>query len=214
VSVARQLGAKAIQAHVTELPTSIPLYPGMTEEELEAAEAYAAFLDVTRLGYTRHHHQPIMLSEPSRYNDLLGHIYLHKAVMAAHMSEEVSLQDAAADWYDNVYRPAVTLIRKYELLKYMEGRTEGDAYLWMIEHLREAHEQYGEQISSPRLSDALADYLREKRIPVPDDLLSEKDATVKLARAEVEEQLRIYQEQLARQNGKTHEEVGDHRNGG
>ena len=155
-----------------------------------------------------------MLSEPSRYNDLLGHIYLHKAVMAAHMSEEVSLQDAAADWYDNVYRPAVTLIRKYELLKYMEGRTEGDAYLWMIEHLREAHEQYGEQASSPRLSGALADYLRDKRIPVPDDLLSEKDATVKLARAEVEEQLRIYQEQLARQNGKAHEEVGDHRNGG
>jgi hypothetical protein len=206
VSVARQLGAKTIQAHVTELPTSIPLRPGMTEEELEAAEAYAAFLDITRLGFMRHHHQPILLSEPSRYNDLLGHVYLHRAVMQSSEGKEVTLPEAAADWYDNVYRPAVTLIRKYELLTYLPKRTEGDLYLWMIEHLRDVREEFGDQATTRRLSDALVDYLTEKRIPVPKDLLSEKDSTVELARAEVEEQLRLYKEQLAKQNGKVVDE--------
>jgi hypothetical protein len=207
--VARQLGAKTIQAHVTELPTSIPLHPDMSEEELESAEAYAAFLDVTRLNYMRPHHQPIMLTEPSRYNDLLGHIYLHRAVMKSSTGKEVELPQAAADWYDNVYRPAVTLIRKYEILKYLPGRTEGDLYLWMIDHLREVKEQFGEEATARTLSDALVDYLTEKRISVPKDLLKEQDKTVELARAEVEKQLRAYEEQLAKQNGKAHEEVGD-----
>ena len=209
VSVARQLGAKTIQAHVTELPTSIPLHPGMTEEELESAEAYAAFLEVTRLGYMRPHHQPIVLSEPSRYNDLLGHIYLHMAVMnSGNDGEEVTLQQAAADWYDNVYRPAVTLIRKYEVLKYLPGRTEGDLYLWMIDHLREVREQVGDEAASRTLSDALVDYLTERRIAVPKELLIEKDETVELARAELQEHLRRYEEQHAKQNGKALEETG------
>jgi hypothetical protein len=213
VSVARQLGAKTIQAHVTDLPTSIPLRPGMTEEELATAEAYAAFLDVTRLSYTRHHHQPIVLSEPSRYNDLLGHVYLHKAVLESSRGKEVPLSEAAADWYDNVYRPAVTLIRKYEILKLLPKRTEGDLYLWMIDHLRDAKDEFGEQATSRSLSDALVDYLTEKRIPVPKDLLTEKDSTVQLTRAEVDEQLRLYREQLAKQNNKAMDEVGDRHNG-
>jgi hypothetical protein len=213
VSVARQLGAKTIQAHVTELPTSIPMHPGMTEEELESAEAHAAFLEVTRLDYMRPHHQPIVLSEPSRYNDLLGHIYLHMAVLKSTSGEEVTLQQAAADWYDNVFRPAVTLIRKYEIPKYLPGRTEGDLYLWMIDHLREVRETLGDQAPARTLSDALVDYLTERRISVPKDLLTEKDATVELARAEIEEQLRRYEEQHAKQNGKALDEVGNHHGG-
>lgn len=209
VSVARQLGAKTIQAHVTELPTSIPMHPGMTEEELESAEAHAAFLEVTRLDYMRPHHQSIVLTEPSRYNDLLGHIYLHMAVMKSSSGEEITLPQAAADWYDNIYRPAVTLIRKYEILKYLPGRTEGDLYLWMIDHLREVRETFGDQAPARTLSDALVDYLTERRISVPKDLLTEKDATVELARAEIEEQLRRYEEQHAKQNGKALDEVGN-----
>jgi hypothetical protein len=149
VSVARQLGAATIQAHVTELPTSIPLHPGMSEEELDSAEAYAAFSDATELSLTRPLHQPILLSEPTRYVDLLGHINLHQAVMSQREGREVSLREAAADWYDNVYRPAVTLIRKYRIMELLPRRgdterTEGDVYLWMIDHLREAIENLGD----------------------------------------------------------------------
>ncbi|MBE2271575.1 MAG: hypothetical protein IAE80_25300 [Anaerolinea sp.] len=196
VSVARQMGAKTIQAHVTELPTSICLRPGVSASELDDLTAYAEFLDITRLPYTRPSHQSMELSEASRYDDLLGHIYLHGAVMGRKDNRSVPLDEAAADWYDNVYRPAITLIRKYDMMQYMPKRTEADLYLWMVDHLLEVKEAYGEQASSRSFSDALVDYLASRGISVPRDLLHEKDSTVTIARADVEKQLAEYRERL------------------
>jgi hypothetical protein len=186
VSVARQLGSQTIQAHVTELPTSIMLRPGMTEEELDAAEAYATFLDITRLGVTRAHHQSITLSEPSRYVDLLGHVYLHQAVMSQEQQREVPIEEAAADWYDTVYRPAVTLIRKHNILGEKSDRTEADLYLWMIDHLREMKEELGDDTPVRTFHDALLNYLASRRIPAPDGLVQERGETVEIARVDVE----------------------------
>jgi hypothetical protein len=196
VSVARQLGAKVIQAHVTELPTSICLHADMTEKELVSAEAYAAFLEQTGMERTRPHHQSITLSEPSRYDDLLGHIHVHRAVLSQQQGREISIEEAAADWYDKVYRPAITLIRKYDVLKGDNNRTEGDLYLWMIDHLREMMEDYGEESNARSFSDALVDYLSDKRIPVPKELLVEKDATVELAKVDLDDALRSYKAKL------------------
>ncbi len=207
VSVARQLGSKTIQAHVTELPTSISLKPGMSEEELSNVTAYAEFLDITRLPHMRPHHQSMMLSEPSRYDDLLGHINLHRSVMESSEGHPVTIEEAAADWYDNVYRPAVTLIRKYDMLKYMAKRTEGDLYLWMIDHLREVKDAYGDEAERRTFSDALVDYLSEKHIPVPKDLLTEKDDSVKLARVDVERQLRDYRARIQQREQNPNDEL-------
>ncbi len=194
VSVARQIGAKTIEAHVTELPTSVHLHPGMTEEELDGATAYAAFLEETGLARTRLHHQPMNLSERSRYADLMGHIYTHLYIMeqGARQDEHgtsITLEQAAADWYDNVYRPAVTLIRKHGILEMVPGRTEGDLYLWLVDHLREVREQYGETAPVRRFSHALVDFLEDRNLTVPKDLLTEKDDSVILARADVERAL-------------------------
>ncbi len=202
VSVARQLGSRTIQAHVTELPTSITVRPGMTYDDLAALTAYAEFLDAVRLEFTRPHHQSMQLSEPSRYGDLLGHINLHGAVMESTAGHPVTLEEAAADWYDRVYRPAVTLIRKYDVLRLMPGRTEGDLYLWMIDHLREVKEALGDQPESARrFSDALVDFLASRRIAVPRDLLDEQDASVQLTRTDIERQLEEYRARLQREGG-------------
>jgi hypothetical protein len=212
VSVARQMGATHIQAHVTELPTSIALHPDVNEEDIDALAAYAVFLDETRLPMTRPHHQPITLSEPSRYNDLLGHIHLHQAVLRQR-GEEVDFEDAAADWYDNVFRPAVTLIRKYNVLEHYPNRTEGDMYLWMIDHLREVREELGEGTPSRTFSDALEDFLVERRIPVPNDLREEKDKSVTLTRAEVARQLEEYEERLQSEQDPDHHYAAGSLNG-
>ena len=187
VSVARQLGTETIQAHVTELPTNIPLSPDMTDRELDSLTSYAAFLDETNLTRTRPHHQPIQLSEPSRYPELLGHIYLHAQVMEQTRGEPVSMSQAAADWYDNVYRPALTLIRKYAILSLTQDkkRTEADVYLWMVDHLRDARRQYGEEAPVRKFSDALVDYLNEQKIPIPAELVNEEDESVVLSRTQV-----------------------------
>jgi uncharacterized ParB-like nuclease family protein len=189
VSVARQLGSESIQAHVTELPTSVQLRPGMSEEELDDEVAYAAFLDETRLPYTRPHHVSLKLSETSRYGDLLGHVYLHRSIMQQAQKETIAIEDAAANWYDEVFRPAVTLMRKYNVLAESKDRTEADMYLWLIEHLSEVKELYGDKAPTRSFSDALVDFLVSRSMDVPKELLAEKDATVKLARANLDEQL-------------------------
>ncbi len=209
VSVAHQLGNQTIQAQVWELPTSLALSSDMDEEDISALATYAEFLDTTRLPYTRPNHQPITLSEPSRYADLLGHIDLHGAVLQKRSGERIDFEDAAADWYDNVYRPAVTLIRKYDVLSHTPKRTEGDLYLWLIDHLREVRDEVGEMGETRTFSGALEDFLVEKRIPVPNDLRAEKDQTVTLARSEIERELEAYRAQIAAERyGNGHESSG------
>lgn len=189
VSVAREMGNGTIQAHVTELPTSIDLEPGMSRAELEAAGAYATFLYESGLNRVRPHHQAINLSEPSRYSDLMGHIYLHRKVLARSTGRDLSMEDAAADWYDNVFRPAVTLIRKYKILDQIKGRTEGDMYLWMVDHLSEVKAEMGEDAQERSFSDALAALLEEHKKPVPEDLRDEDDDSVSISRAEIQAML-------------------------
>ena len=191
VSVARQMDARTIQAHVTELPTSVPLHSGLTLADIDAKAAYAAFLDETELSKTRPSLQSIELSEPSRYPELMGHIYLHAQVLERLRGQPIATRDAAVDWYDNVYVPAVNLIRKYQILDQVKDstdeRTVADLYLWMVEHLREIRRLYGEQDNSVarKFSDALVDYLAENRTPVPRELLDEDDEHVLLSRKEV-----------------------------
>ncbi len=192
VSVAREMGNKFIEAHVIELPTSIDLEPGMSAEQLAVAEAYAAFLDTTKLDQSRPHHQSVLISQPDGYVDLMAHIHLHQLALEHAGQCEVSLGKAAADWYDNVYRPALTLIRKYGVMRYFPGRTEGDLYLWLVEHLGQVKEAYGEASKTASFSNALTDLLSERRKPVPEDLRQEQDHTVNLVREDVQAALEAY----------------------
>jgi len=201
VSVARELGAKTIEAHVTELPTSVDLEPGMTEDELEAATAYAAFLEESGLERTRPHHQSLQLSEKSRYPEMLGHIYLHQKILEHQAGKPIPVDEAAARWYDDVFRPAVTLIRKYDILEQMPDRTEGDLYLWMVDHLREVRDEFGETASARSFSDALVDFLQEHNMPVPEDLHKEEDPSVILTKTQVMRAVQI---------ARTREEQDDH----
>ncbi len=185
VSVAKQLNNKTIEAHVTELPTSIKIEPGMSLKDLDKAGSYAAFLEEIGIETTRPHHQSLELSEASRYSDLLGHIYLQKSMLEHKKSKPVTIEEAASDWYDNVFRPAVTLIRKYQILEHMPERTEADLFLWLVDHLREVRDELGEQAESRTFSDAVVDFLTERHISVPKDLLMENDESVILSKTQV-----------------------------
>src|SRR5690606_19489829 len=132
-----------------------------------------------------------------RYVDLLGHVYLHQRALELEHNRTYSLEEAAADWYDNVYRPAVTLIRKYDVLRHFPKRTEGDLYLWLVDHLSEVKTQLGEDTPIRTFSQALSDLLMEKRKPVPEDLLREQDDSVTLTRSEVQAALDQYRAKVA-----------------
>lgn len=174
VSVAKQLGAKTIQAHVTELLTPVPFHADMSERDIDEAAAYAAFRNETGLAHTRIHHQSLRLSDPTRYPDLMGLIEIHRNFLSRVRGTPVSIETAAADWYDNVYRPVVTVMRKYRIMDEYPDRTEADLFLWMVRNLADLREQFGDDSAEPT-RDNLIEFLRDRGLNVPDDFLSEND---------------------------------------
>jgi len=201
VSVARQIKSKTIHAHVTELRTPIALHHNMSDNDLDSAASYAEFLATTDLRVTRPHHQSLELSEPSRYGELMEHVYLHKNILEQIEEHAVPLRDAAAHWYDNVFRPAVTLIRKYSVLNELtprkdnDMRTEADMYLWMVGHLHQVREQLGTETTGS-YSDAIVDLLSENRLSVPKELLIENDEIAPITRTQVMRAIHMDDEQI------------------
>jgi hypothetical protein len=198
VSVAVQLGFDTIEAHVTELLSPIAFRADMTLEQLDHAEAYAEFIKLTDLAIVRPHHQSLQLSKPTRYNDLIGHIELHKAFVEHTFRAEVSFREAAAHWYDSVYRPALTLIRKYGILalvgkgEHDMPHTEADMYLWMVDHLREIEAQMEDRETlAYTFSDTLVDFLTQKKLSIPKSLLIEEDEPIIVTEQQLEQVLKV-----------------------
>ena len=168
VSVALAMGQKLIEAYVTEVDIPVSLDRTALTKQLNAVEAYMTFLDETGLRYIPQH-ENLMLSEPTRYADFMGHINLHGAVLNDCEECPVSIHEAAAHWYETVYLPTVVLIRKHNILAHMKKRTEADMYLWLVDHLCDLERSYKGLVSD--LTPALASFLDKHRLPVPEELV-------------------------------------------
>lgn len=171
VSIARQLGHESIEAHVTELDTPVDLEPDMSPQMWQTAEAYSEFLRNTHLDKNRPGKKNLIrLSEPSRYHSLYEHIELAKHVMTLE-GNEPTIEDAAVKWFDTVYTPIIRIIRQYDILQYFPDRTEADLYLWLVNNLYHIRQEYahGGDVTAHDFSEAMLDFLRKHRIPIPDD---------------------------------------------
>ncbi len=150
VSVARELGWETIQANVTELPSSISLEPDVEPKDLLIKEECADFLEKTELNKTRpDSKEHIDFTEVGGYQRLLKHIELHRYLMdraragGPEGGSPVTVPEAAADWYDNVYLPVITTVQESDLIKYFPGRSESDLYRWLIHHQPELRDYHG-----------------------------------------------------------------------
>jgi hypothetical protein len=128
VSVARNLGRPAINARVINVRTRAPLGPHVDPAARLCAAEYAAFLDVTQLHRTRPEAR-LECSRLGRYDEILHHIEGHRYFLSREQSRDVPLQEAAASWYDRVYRPIAEVIRKHDVLDRLPGWTEADVYV-------------------------------------------------------------------------------------
>ncbi len=142
VSVARQRGQKDIDAYVTEYEVDVPLDLSFSMRDLLLTEEYSDFLDWTQLARLRPE-QRIELSALGGYLDLINHINTHRYYKALERSGPVSAEEAVTSWYDNVYFPVVQAIRKHNILHFFPGRTEGDLYLWIMQHRNSMRESAG-----------------------------------------------------------------------
>jgi hypothetical protein len=148
--MARDLGWETIQAHVTELPSSISLDPDVDQDKLLIKEEYAYFLKETQLDKTRPDSKKHLdVTVPAGYRRLLNHIELHRYLLEKERDQPLAadkaaaLQLAATSWYDNVYLPIIEVIRQEDVLKHFPGCSETDLYIWLIKHqaaLRDHHD--------------------------------------------------------------------------
>jgi DNA-binding Lrp family transcriptional regulator len=90
------------------------------------------FTEKTGLPYT------ISLTELGQYNHLLNQISLHQNALEKAGAKPVAFAQAAHDWYETIYRPLLSIIRKGNIIKLFPKRTLDDLYAYISYHQWEA----------------------------------------------------------------------------
>lgn len=157
VSVAREKGQMYIEAEVRECATRVNITPNMKPEDLEVLHAKVHFLERTSLDRIRPDAN-IKLTIPDGFERMLEHIAVHGYFMGLDYQRFISDEEAVAHWYDTVYIPIIEVIRKSGILKEFPGRTEGDLYLWTLDHQHYLSRQ-GQPLQPPK--DAAKQFIEE-----------------------------------------------------
>lgn len=164
VSVARQFGAKTIEAYVWEYESPVGGLPAHADiDDLIVRAEYRAFLDHTRLDLS-HPEQNIVVTEPGMYPQLEIEIELFRQNLERIDGEPRTYEDAAATWYDLAFTLVCDVITESGVLSQFPGRTEADLYVWVTRHRKELSERYGEQIS---IRDAVQRLAESQQRPGP-----------------------------------------------
>jgi uncharacterized ParB-like nuclease family protein len=159
VSVARSLGRDVINARVVVVKTRAPVGSHVDGAALLRAAEYSSFLDSTQLHRTRPEAR-LECSRLGRYDEIFKHILGHRYFIGLEQGREVPLADAAASWYDNVYKPVIKLIRKYRVLEMMPGWTEADLYVEITRRWLQLSEEGAPAGPDPALHSLLDDESR------------------------------------------------------
>jgi ParB-like nuclease domain len=157
VSVARDLGRPVLNARVINVKTRAPLPPGVDAEALLKAAEYAAFLDATQLHRTRPQAR-LECSRLGRYDEIMQHILGHRYFLTIEQKRDVSLQEAAASWYDHVYHPIAEAIRRHKVLQQLPGWTETDLYVEITRRWLALSEEGEPAGPDPAIEELLAEH--------------------------------------------------------
>jgi hypothetical protein len=148
VSVAREQGQEFIEAEVRECATRVNITPDIRPEDLEILGSKVDFLERTGLDKYRPEAN-IKLNIPDGFNRMLEHIAVHRYFMGLDFKRDISEQEAVEHWYDKVYLPIVTIIRESGLLDEFPDKTEGDLYLWTLDHQHYLYQEEGQPLQPP-----------------------------------------------------------------
>jgi hypothetical protein len=148
VSVAREQGQEFIEAEVRECATRVNITPDIKLEDLEILHEKVNFLERTRLDQLRPNAN-IKLTIPDGFDRMLEHIAVHRYFMGIDLQRDISEEEAVNHWYDTVYLPIIKVIRSSKILKEFPGKTEGDLYLWILDHQHYLAEREGQPLQPP-----------------------------------------------------------------
>jgi nucleotide-binding universal stress UspA family protein len=161
VSVAKQLGAKEIQAYVTKVSSRVPLPADIRPEDLILKSEYTEFLEHTNLDQLRPE-ADLAVTVVGQYTVIEEHIAVHRYFMGIEQEREIPNSEAVTDWYDKVYLPVIATIRDRGLLLDFPDRTETDLYLWLADHRAALEEEVNSQIEVSSVVEDLADQYSQR----------------------------------------------------
>lgn len=160
VSVAREKGQIYIEAEVRECATRVNITPNIQPEDLEILGSKVNFLERTSLDNIRLGVN-IKVTIPDGFERMLEHIAVHLYFMGLDLKRDITEDEAVAHWYDTVYMPIVDVIRKSDVLKNFPDKTEGDLYLWILDHQHYLAEAYGHPLLPPQ--EAAKKFIKKKK---------------------------------------------------
>jgi hypothetical protein len=159
VSVAREKGQIDIDAEVRECSTKVNINSDLKAEDLEILGEKVDFLERTGLDRIRPKAK-IKLTVPDGFDIMLEHIAVHRYFMGLDLQRDISDEEAVAHWYDKVYQPIASNIRRSGILSEFPGKTEGDLYLWVLDRQKYLATE-GKKLVSPQK--AAKDFLEETK---------------------------------------------------
>ena len=148
VSVARGQGQVYIEAEVRECATRVNITPNIRPEDLVILENKVNFLERTSLDRLLPDSN-IKLTIPDGFDRMLEHIAVHRYFMGLDLKRDIAEEEAIKHWYDTVYLPIVKVIRDTEILKEFPDKTEGDLYLWVLDHQHYLQQEEGVPLQPP-----------------------------------------------------------------
>jgi hypothetical protein len=161
VSVARMNGAKEIEANVTQIAVDVDLQPGDTLDQAIIKAECAHFLRQTKLS-ERCGRLEIAFTRPGGFTQLLEHIWVHRYFMHIDHPDmwEISCEEAAEDWYHEVYCPIIAAIQSQNLLERFPGRTVADLYIFVSERIFDLRKESGRVVTPDEAVGMLAQETR------------------------------------------------------
>lgn len=160
VSIARERGDTQIAAYVTKIHTKVPLTPETDLNDFILKAEYTEFLAHTNIDKSCPQAE-LSITSPGRYKTIEKHIALHREKLNAASDEEIGIEEAACDWYKNIYLPVVKIIRNRGILRGFPKRTVTDLYVWLSEHQERLREDLGWSVDLDLAADDLVDQKSE-----------------------------------------------------
>jgi hypothetical protein len=143
---------------VRECATRVNITADIKPEDLIILEAKVQFLERTSLDSLKPDAN-IKLTIPDGFDRMLEHIAVHRYFMGIDWKRDISEGEAIIHWYDTVYLPVIKVIRETDILKEFPTKTEGDLYLWVLDHQRYLVDE-GKPLQPPE--DAARTFLRNE----------------------------------------------------
>jgi hypothetical protein len=136
VAIARQRGMDTIDAEITELRARWQLQPDADVRELIHAEQERIFMEESGLDRVRPD-LALTVSRPVGYVELLETIQLHGYHAMLAQGRALDRAEISADWFEQVYEPAITAIRGEGLDRACPDATDADLFLCVWQRRRE-----------------------------------------------------------------------------